>query len=67
MTIKDLADNNGTFSQNMTAKLRRSNLSKNDIQQIAKACNATFEGIFPLNDMGKEIELAVARLCTDTN
>jgi len=55
MTIKDLAENIGTSSQNMTAKLRRDNLSENDIQQIAKACNATFEGIFTLNDTGKKI------------
>lgn len=55
MTVKDLATKLGTTSQNMTAKIRRDNLSENDLVSIAKACNATFEGIFKLNDTGKEI------------
>ena len=29
-------------------------LSESDLHQIAKACNATFEGAFTLNDTGKE-------------
>lgn len=57
MTIADLADKlePKTTRQNVTAKLRRDNLSESDLQQIAKVCNATFEGIFTLNDTGKEI------------
>ena len=55
MTTKDLAERMGTSGQNMTAKLRRDNLSENDLHQIATACNATFEGTFTLNDTGKEI------------
>ena len=55
MNIKDLAEKLGTTNQNVTAKLRRDNLSENDLHQIAKVCNATFEGIFTLNDTGKEI------------
>ena len=55
MNIKDLAEKLGTSSQNITAKLRRDNLSENDLHQIANACNATFEGIFTLSDTGKEI------------
>ncbi len=55
MTVKDLATKLGTTSQNMTAKIRRDNLSENDLVSIAKVCNATFEGIFKLNDTGKEI------------
>ena len=55
MNIKDLAEKLGTTNQNVTAKLRRDNLSENDLQKIAKACNATFEGTFTLNDTGKEI------------
>jgi len=55
MNIKDLAEKLGTTNQNVTAKLRRDNLSESDLNQIAKACNATFEGIFTLNDTGKEI------------
>ncbi len=55
MTIKDLSVSLGTSSQNVTAKLRRDNLSESDLLEIAKACNASFEGIFTLNDTGKEI------------
>jgi len=55
MNIKDLSKKLGTTNQNVTAKLRRDNLSESDLNQIAKACNATFEGIFTLNDTGKEI------------
>jgi len=59
MTIADLADKlepkTKTTRQNVATKIRRDNLSENDLQQIARACNATFEGIFTLNDTGKEI------------
>jgi DNA-binding Xre family transcriptional regulator len=55
MTIKDLAQKVVTTSQNMTAKLRRDNLSENDLTEIAKVCNASFEGCFTLNDTGKEL------------
>lgn len=57
MTISDLADKiePKTTRQNVTMKLKRDNLSESDLQQIAKACNAKFEGIFTLNDTGKEI------------
>ena len=55
MSIKDLSEKLGTTNQNVTAKLRRDNLSENDLHQIAAACNATFEGVFTLNDTGKEI------------
>ena len=55
MSIKDLAEKLSTSSQNITAKLRRDNLSENDLHQIANICNATFEGTFTLNDTGKEI------------
>lgn len=55
MSIKDLALKIGTSSQNMTAKLRRDNLSERDLREIAEACDATFEVTFKLNDTGKEI------------
>ncbi|MDR1563386.1 MAG: helix-turn-helix transcriptional regulator [Oscillospiraceae bacterium] len=55
MTIRDLAVKLDTSSQNMAAKLKRDNLSETDLQQIAKVCNAVFEGNFTLNDTGKEI------------
>lgn len=57
MTIADLADRlePKTTRQNVTNKLNRDNLTENDLQQIAKACDAKFEGIFTLNDTGKQI------------
>ena len=55
MSMKDLSEKLGTTNQNVTAKLRRDNLSENDLHQIAAVCDATFEGVFTLNDTGKEI------------
>ena len=57
MTIADLADKlvPKTTRQNVTTKIKRDNLTENDLHQIARACNATFEGIFTLTDTGKEI------------
>lgn len=56
ITITDLADKlePKTTRQNVTAKMNRENLSENDLQQIAKVCNASFEGMFTLNDTDKE-------------
>lgn len=56
MTMTDLADRLGKTVQNMSAKLRRDNLSENELRDIAKACDATFTGSFVLNDTGKEIK-----------
>ncbi len=53
--MKDLAIKLSTTSPNMAAKIRRDNLSENDLLDIVNACNATFEGIFKLKDTGKEI------------
>ncbi|MCL2562921.1 MAG: helix-turn-helix domain-containing protein [Oscillospiraceae bacterium] len=55
MTAKDLAEKLGVTGQTVTAKLRRDNLSEEDLHKIAQACDATFEGVFTLNDTGKEI------------
>ena len=56
MKMIDLANHLGTTSQNISAKLRRDNLSENELHAIAKACNATFTGGFVLNDTRKEIK-----------
>lgn len=55
MSIGDLAEKLGTTQQNITAKLNRDNFSENDLHQIAKACNASYEGFFTLNDSNKQI------------
>ena len=56
MTLTDLAGKLGKTVQNMSAKLRRDNLSEKELQDIAKACNATLVGGFILNDTKKEIK-----------
>ncbi len=52
---KELASRLGTTPSNLSGKLSRDNFSEKELQDIAKACDATFEGIFVLNDTGKEI------------
>ena len=56
MTITDLANRLGKTVQNMSAKLRRDNLSENELQDIAAACGAKFFGGFVIDDTGKEIK-----------
>ncbi len=56
MTMTDLANKLGKTVQNVSAKLRRDNLSEKELQEIAEACNATFSGRFILQDTGKEIK-----------
>lgn len=57
MIILDLTDNiePKTTRQKVTMKLNRDTLTENDLHQITKSCNASFEGIFTLNDTCKEI------------
>lgn len=57
MTLQDLGDKlePPTTNQNLSHKLKRDNLSEKELAAIAKACNATFEGNFIMNDTGKEI------------
>ena len=55
MSVTALAEKLGTSSQNLTQKLQRDNLTEHDLHKIAKACDATFEGVFTLHDTGKEI------------
>ena len=56
MTMTDLANRLGMSIQNISAKLRRDNLSEKELHEIAKVCDATFVGSFVLNDTGKEIK-----------
>lgn len=56
MKKKELAEKIGISSSNMSGKLRRDNFSEKELTDIAKACDATFIGIFTLNDTGKEIK-----------
>lgn len=56
MTIGDLADKiePRTTHQNVSAKLKRDNLTEKDLHEIAKACGVTFEGSFVFED-GRKI------------
>ncbi|MPN37116.1 hypothetical protein SDC9_184632 [bioreactor metagenome] len=56
MTIGNLAEKiePKTTAQNISAKLKRDNLTEKDLQDIAKACGVTFEGCFILGD-GRKI------------
>ncbi len=57
MTLKDLGERMDppTSAQNIGRKIKNDNLTENDLSAIARACGATYEGIFRLNDTGKEI------------
>jgi len=57
MSITELASKlePKTSNQNISQKLKRNSLSENELIQIAKICDATFESNFILNDTGKEI------------
>ena len=57
MTLKELGARRDppTSAQNIGQKIKKDNLTENDLSAIARACGATYEGIFRLNDTGKEI------------
>ena len=57
MTLRDLGERMDppTSAQNIGRKIKNDNLTENDLSAIARACGATYEGIFHLNDTGKEI------------
>ena len=57
MTLKELGARMDppTSAQNIGQKIKKDNLTENDLSAIARACGATYEGIFRLNDTGKEI------------
>ncbi len=57
MTLKELGERleKPTSGQNIGRKINNDNLSEKDLNEIAKACGATFFGGFILNDTGIEI------------
>ncbi len=52
---KDLAARLGTTQSNLSGKLKRDNFSEQELQDIAKACSATFKGSFIMEETGKGI------------
>lgn len=55
MTKQELAQRLGTTPSNISGKLRRDNFSEKELQEIASACGAAFEGTFIIEETGKQI------------
>ena len=55
MTKQELARRLGTTPSNLSGKLKRDNFSEAELQEIAGACGAAFEGTFVIADTGKQI------------
>lgn len=54
-TKKELAQRLKTTPSNISGKLKRDNFSESELQEIAAACGATFEGNFIITSTGKQI------------
>lgn len=48
ITKQELARRLGTIPSNLSGKLKRDNFSEKELQEIASACGATFEGNFTI-------------------
>ncbi|MCL2773656.1 MAG: helix-turn-helix domain-containing protein [Oscillospiraceae bacterium] len=55
MGKQELAKLLNTTQSNISGKLRRDNFSEKELQDIADACGATYEGRFIVKNTGKEI------------
>lgn len=55
ITKQELARRLGTTPSNLSGKLKRDNFSESELQEIAKACGAAFEGSFTIINTGKKI------------
>ena len=55
MSKTELAERLGTVPSNISSKLKRDNFSEKELQEIAAACGAEYEGSFILKDSGKKI------------
>lgn len=55
MTISQLAKSTGQSPQNLSNKIGRNNFSVNELYEIAKALDCTFEAGFTMNDTGEQI------------
>ncbi len=54
ITKQELAKRLGTSPSNLSGKLKRDNFSEAELQEIAAACGAAFEGSF-ITNTGKQI------------
>lgn len=55
ITKQELAKRLGTTPSNLSGKLKRDNFSEAELQEIASACGAIFEGNFMITNTGKQI------------
>ena len=55
ITVVQLAEFLNTTSQNMYNKMKRDNFSENELIEIAKVLNCTFEAGFLMNDTKEKI------------
>lgn len=55
MTLAQLAETIGQSRQNMSNKMGRDNFSEQELYEIAKALNCTFEATFTMNDTGERV------------
>ena len=52
---QELARRLGTTPSNLSGKLKRDNFSERELQEIANACGAAFEGHFIIAESGKKV------------
>ena len=55
LSISELSVLLNTSQSNISNKLKRNNLTENDIKQIAAALDCTYENNFIMNDTGEKI------------
>ena len=55
MTLSALAEELGSSSQNLSAKLKRDNFSERDLEEISKALNCTLDITFIDNETGEPL------------
>ena len=55
MSLKELAEKISTTPSNLSNKMRRDNFPENELHEIAKALDCTFDVSLTLNDTGERI------------
>lgn len=55
MNMRQLAEKMNVSQQSLSRKMRMNAFKENDLIRIAEICEATFEGVFTLNDTKKKI------------
>jgi len=55
MSLKELAEKIGGTPSNLSNKIKRDNFPENELHEIAKALDCTFNVSFTLNDTNEQI------------